>query len=328
MALIHNKSYGGSIRGEFEELGTGFDFESLRNVVSDLQYLKENGIYEEFFYIFKSWEDPISVLTSMYKKLPSVSSLLTRAMSNNLTPEKSNVFSGSIDYFSFYHFYMFLEWVYSMNLGRYLQEEDVKAIFSSDIMERIISGMEDFDRINPPNKFDDRFFHDIKEVRWTDKHTEKFFDNLHELLTSKSFNDIENREASFKRELKRIVKFLAVCSTVNKEKIYITTTDIITAYRTLFKIIRTDIRDLVNKNEYKGLLICPMCNGYYNLGEDETPDDFIHCSCGGTLTYVQSLEEVNYCEETFKEPGIDKKSLILGAVTSITFATVLLYSFK
>lgn len=328
MTIAYNKSYGKSIRGELEDLGIGFDFESVRSVILDLQHLRDNGIYSEFFYIFKNWEDPINILTSMYNKLPSISSLLTGAMSNNLTPEKSNVFSGSIDYFSFYNFYRFLECVYSMNLGRYLQEEDVKAIFSSDILEKIILGMENFDRVNSTKSFDDRFFHHIKEVKWTDKHTEKFFDNLHDLLASKSFNEIGTREASFKRELKRLVKFLAVCSAVNKERIYITTTDILTAYKTLFKIIRTDISNFVNKKEYKGLLICPMCNGYYNLEEDETPDDFVQCSCGGTLNYVQSLEEVNYYGNTFKEQKIDKKNLIVGAVTSLSIAMILIWSFK
>jgi len=328
MALAYNKRYGRSLKGELENLGVGFDFGGVRNLISDIQYLKEYGIYDEFFYIFKNWEDPINVLTGAYKKLPSISPLLTKAISKGLTPEESNVFSGSVDYFSFYHFYRFLEWIYSMNLGRYLQEEDVKAVFSSDILEKIILGLENFDRVQSTRKFDNHFFQNIKEVEWTDKYTERFFDKLHDLLTSKSFNEIGNREASFKREMKRIVKFLAVCSTINKERIYITTTDIIIAYKTLFKIIRTDITDLVNKKAYKGLLVCPMCNGYYRLEEDETPDDFSQCSCGGTLTYVQSLEEVNYHGDAFKEQKIDKKSLIIGAGISLTLAMILINSLK
>lgn len=325
MALMHNNSHFRSIRGELEDLGTGFDFESVRNVISDLGHLKNNGIYEEFFYVYKNWEDPISVLTSAYNRLPFVSPLLQQAMSNNLTPEKSNIFSGAVDYFSLQQFYRFLECVYSMNLGRYLLEEDVKAIFSSDILEKIILGMENFDRIDSINNFDSGFFQDIKEVKWTDKYTERFFDKLHDLLTSKCFNEIGNREASLKRELKRIAKFLAVCSTVNKKKMYITTVDIVAAYKTIFKIIRTDISPLVNKNEYNGLLICLKCNGYYSLEENEIPDDFTHCGCGSPLTYVQSLEEAGHYGKTFKESKISKKSLAAGTLTSLAIALVLMH---
>ncbi|MEN6292957.1 MAG: hypothetical protein ABFC34_17815 [Methanobacterium sp.] len=323
MALVYNKGYVRSIRGELEDLGTGFDFESVRNVILDLGYLKNKGIYEEFFDIYKNWEDPISVLTSAYNRLPSTSSLLQRAMSNNLTPEKSNIFSGSVDYFSLHQFYQFLEKVYSMNLGRQLQEEDVKAIFSSNILEKIILGLENFDRVNSTNNFDDSFFHDIKEVKWTDKHTERFFDKLHDLLISKSFNEIGSIEITFKRELKRIAKFLAVCSTVNKNKTYITTIDVINAYKTIFKIIKTDISPMVNKKEYKGFLICSKCNGYYSLEDDEIPDDFTHCRCGGTITYVPSLEKAAYYGKTFKIRTINKK-LIAGTLTSLAVAIILI----
>lgn len=322
--MAYNKSHVKSIRGELEDLGTGFDFESVRNVILDLRYLKNNGIYEEFFDIYKRWEEPINVLTSTYDRLPFTSSLLRQAMSNNLTPEKSNIFSGSVDYFSFHNFYRFLERVYSMNLGRQLQAEDVKAIFSSDILEKIILGLENFDRVNSTNNLDDSFFHDIKEVKWTDKHTERFFDKLHDLMTSKIFKEIGTREIAFKREFKGIVKFLAVCSTVSKKNRYITTIDVITAYKTIFKIIKTDITPLVNKREYKGLLICSKCNGYYSLEDDEIPDDFTYCRCGGTLIYVQSLEETAYYEKNFKERIINKKSLIAGALTSLAIAIILI----
>jgi hypothetical protein len=319
MTLRHNKRYGRSIRGEFKDLGTGFDFEGVKDIVSDLQYLKENGVYGELFNTFKNWEEPINISNSTHKELQAISPLLTRVMSNNLTPERGNIFSGSIDYFSFYRFYRFLEWVYSINLGRSLQEEDVKAIFSSDILEKIILGLENFPNV-PATGLNDDFFHHINEVEWTDKHAERFFDKLHDLLASKSFDDIENREISFKRELKRIVKFLVVCSTVSKGKTYITTIEVISAYKTLFKIIGTDITDLVNKKEYNGLLTCPVCNGYYSLEEDETPHDFVRCSCGGALTYTQSLDDMKHYVKTFKELVIDKKGLIAGAITSLTFA--------
>ena len=102
MVLGNNKRYNGSIRGEFEELGVGFDFESVKDLILDLNYLKDNGIYDELFNIFKNWEDPINASARTHKELQSISPLLTQSVSNNLTPENSNIFSSYIDYYSFW----------------------------------------------------------------------------------------------------------------------------------------------------------------------------------------------------------------------------------
>jgi len=322
MSLKYKKSYDRSIIKELDELGVGYNFNDVKGIISDLQYLLDNGIYDRFFYIFKNWEDPINVSASMHEELQPISPLLTRAVSNGLTPEKGNIFSGSIDYFSFYNFYRFLEWVYSMNLKRYLRKEDVKAIFSSDILEKIILGLENFELVHFTNHFNDSFFNLLKEVKWIDKHTESFFDKLHDLLASKSFDEVGSRERSFQRELKRVVKLLAACNTIDEERIYMTTKDIVIAYKTIFKIIGTNITDLVNKEAYKGLLSCPKCNSQYYLKEDEIPDDFDYCSCGGTFIYTSSLEEAKHYMGTFKESGIDKKSLIVGVITSLALAFI------
>jgi len=322
MSLKYNSGYDKSITKELDDLGFSFNFNDIRGIISDLQYLLDNGIYGRFFYIFEHWEDPINVSTSMHEELQPISPLLTRAVSNGLTPEKGNIFSGSIDYFSFYNLYRFLEWVYSMNLRRYLRKEDVKAIFSSDILEKIILGLENFDQVYFTDHFNDSFFSILKEVKWIDKNTESFFDKLHNLLASKSFDEIGSRELSYQRELKRIVKLLAACNTIDEERIYMTTKDIIIAYKTIFKIVGTNITNLVNKKAYTGLLSCPKCNKQYHLKEDETPDDFDYCSCGGTFIYTTSLEEAKHYLGTFKEPKIDKKGLIAGVITSLALVMI------
>lgn len=35
-------------------------------------------------------------------------------------------------------------------------------------------------------------------------------------------------------------------------------------------------------------LICDNCNGYYELEDDESPDDFDNCHCGGNLKYIEN----------------------------------------
>lgn len=326
---IRNYQGYGRLNGELSVLGTGFDFQGVLNLISDLENLKSNGNFDELFYVFRNWKRPISISTESNEKLQSISPLLTKLISSGLTPEKSNVFSGSIDYFSFYNFYLFLEWIYALNLRRCLYDEDIEAIFSSDILEKILLKLERFDKEENKLQLNDDFFHLIREVKWTDKYVEGFHDKIHDILMSKCFSEIEDREISFKRELKRMAKLLAVCSTIHKERIHITTSDVIFAYKTLFKIMRTDMTNLVNKKAYKGILTCHECNGYYYLQEDETPDDFIYCSCGSTLMYVKSIEKVEFHHELLQEVDeslkglmIDEKGLIAGVTTSLAIAVI------
>ena len=40
-----------------------------------------------------------------------------------------------------------------------------------------------------------------------------------------------------------------------------------------------------------GYVICEKCGGYYELEEGESPEDFAACNCGGTLSYVESIQK-------------------------------------
>lgn len=37
----------------------------------------------------------------------------------------------------------------------------------------------------------------------------------------------------------------------------------------------------------KGYLVCTQCKGYYELQENESPEDFDKCECGGSLKYYK-----------------------------------------
>ena len=40
-----------------------------------------------------------------------------------------------------------------------------------------------------------------------------------------------------------------------------------------------------------GYVICEKCGGYYELEEGESLEDFEACNCGGTLSYVESIQK-------------------------------------
>ena len=47
--------------------------------------------------------------------------------------------------------------------------------------------------------------------------------------------------------------------------------------------------NLSSKKEKSGYLICEKCNGYYELQEGESPEDFESCECGGNLKFTREL---------------------------------------
>lgn len=56
---------------------------------------------------------------------------------------------------------------------------------------------------------------------------------------------------------------------------------------------REENRDSIQlSNESAGYLVCSGCNGFYELQEDETPEDFDKCECGSPLVYYKTGEEL------------------------------------
>ena len=84
-------------------------------------------------------------------------------------------------------------------------------------------------------------------------------------------------------------------------------------------------------------LVCKKCNGYYEIKEGESPEDFAHCQCGGELKYIETLEELNYYnlsrsnndEGSKKASSINKTKLgLIGTVMICLVVAGLFYSFS
>ena len=61
-------------------------------------------------------------------------------------------------------------------------------------------------------------------------------------------------------------------------------------------------RDIENDSlkpvENLGFMVCDLCNGTYELDEEESPEDFDKCQCGGNLYHISNLEELNDLKKT------------------------------
>jgi hypothetical protein len=74
-----------------------------------------------------------------------------------------------------------------------------------------------------------------------------------------------------------------------------------------------------------GYLVCEKCEGYYELKEGESPEDFSDkCECGGKLEYVETIEGSKNYDVNEGVSNIDNnlekiklKSVSIGAISSL-----------
>lgn len=109
------------------------------------------------------------------------------------------------------------------------------------------------------------------------------------------FNKLHGiKEASFDVRQEEVLLFLAGCSALKNDRDEITIEDVLNGYKTLFKIIKTDLTKIIcekPENEHKtGFLVCSGCNNYYQLQPGESPADFSDtCECGGKLKFKANI---------------------------------------
>lgn len=210
----------------------------------DLNFLVDSGYYINLFDVYSNWEEPVPLDSEFTHEIACESELLVVGVAN-LKNIPISFLSDLIDYNTFIFFLPFLEWIYSMNLGRQLIPDDVRRLFASDLAERIIFALEDFDTTNETFKVTPEFFQELREAKWDNKETKKIFKELDNILSLFAFEHYGFRESSFKTKQEWVVLFLAGCSAVKENRDKIIIEDVLMAYKTLFKIIGTDISKLI-----------------------------------------------------------------------------------
>ncbi len=229
---------------ELKKLKEKFPNEDIDSFMVQLKELVDSGIYSNLFNVYLGWEEPVPLTSSDTGDIAIESPLLVLAY-ENLNPKPGIFSSDLINYNKFYYFFPFLEWVYSMNLERQLTSKEVIRLFKSSIGEKIVFNLECFDRIDVKPDIEPEFFQKICKIRWKDKKTKDLYSRLERTLRFFGFEEYGLKEAPFNVKQMEIILFLAGCSAVKEERDVIITKDIFTAFRTLFKIIKTDISKLI-----------------------------------------------------------------------------------
>jgi len=219
--------------------------ELLDDLMADLRFMIDSSYYDNLFKVYNNWEEPVPLLSDMSKKIAAKNSLLIFAH-ENLRNIPIKFLSDLIDYDTFYFFFPFLEWVYSMYLGRQLKFEDVEKLLSSNLAEKIVFKLEDFDKVEEIQQATPEFFQKLRKLKWENRKTKKVYRELDKIVSLFVFKDYSFAESSFNIRQARVILFLAGCNAVKEKRDRIITDDVFSSYKTFFKIIRTDISKIID----------------------------------------------------------------------------------
>lgn len=218
----------------------------LEEIVDDLMEISNSELYWKYFQAFQmegkinapGWE-----LTEEEKK----NILLINMAYENLSKPTIRIpsFVDLIDFLAFYVMYRIFEDIYYIYKGSKKNHTDSVKILYGKLDERVIFGMDQFDTIQELPEPTPEYFQQLKKVDWKDKKTKKFYKGLNEIMSDNFIEKRRTPQAKFAATEETFILFLSACNAVNNNRIKIEQTDIITAYKTYFKLLKTDITKLM-----------------------------------------------------------------------------------
>lgn len=278
--------------------------EGLEDMLSEIEDLSKTRVYNKL--IKTTINDQIVPGTRSYTLEEATRVRILKLARDNLriSDPLTRLFSSSNIYPKFVvTIYTFIGSIYYINIGRQTNWDDSLNILFSGLDERLIFALDDFDTVN----FDDlpkptpEFFQELRKVRWNKK-AKKLYDKLtalmHEIMDLVlDYPGLTEWPSTYRSTEDLFIHLLAGCSAVNDGRLEIEAGDVVMAYRTFFKLIKTDVTKykaiperVQGMKEYGGCLVCQDCGGYYQLQPGEFPEDFDRCQCGGKLEYYDDID--------------------------------------
>jgi hypothetical protein len=135
--------------------------------------------------------------------------------------------------------YKFCEYFYYMNKNNPLNFEDMQNIYYSDLVAQVILSLDNFDdnQVQTESKID--FFENLNEGKW-EKESKELYGNIDRLLSDLS-NLLDYSWDSFGADENMFVSFLCFCSAASDDRVLVSESDVIRAYKTYFKLLMTDV---------------------------------------------------------------------------------------
>lgn len=293
----------------------GCDVEGLDEVLIEIRDLKESGLYVELVDAFREENNTSKDRVFTVEELLQVRILKLA----DVYLRHGNLIDNMIlrSFLTAKHFisiYSFIEFTYCVFIKKPTSFDDALNIFFSRLDERLILALDRFDQVSleelPEPNAD--YFKALKKLKWKNKNAKEIYNKLMDLMFEVmyfvlDYPDLSERIgklSTYRSTEDLFILTLASCNAVNNSRLKVEAKDIVIAYKTLFKLIKTDVTqykaipeliqgiDGYNRPaEDNGYLVCKECNGHYKLESGESPDDFDRCHCGGELEYVENIEK-------------------------------------
>jgi hypothetical protein len=103
-----------------------------------------------------------------------------------------------INFPDFYFLYKFMEATYFLDLGQFLEKEDIKNLYLSGLDENIIFKLDSFEEISENPEITSEFFFKLKQLKWENKKSKQFFKqlNLVRINTIYDFTELSDLDYS------------------------------------------------------------------------------------------------------------------------------------
>lgn len=285
------------------------DIKGIGLILNEMDSLKESMVYEKMYdgsvlgkKIFSSDAQLIENEKNQSNHLMAIGFKELGKFPFYMPP-----FSSLISFANLNALYSLLVLIYYAHANKKLGCEDLRNVYLSGLDHRIIHALNKFDENPNVPKTDKEYLIALKNLRWENSNTKKLLKKLNyvkSLIGQDRFR--LTYQIGIQRAEDKFMLFIAGCSAVNDERTEINEEDIIKAYQTYFKLIKTDItkykatlvadtKKNINNTD-NGYLVCEKCNGYYKLQEGEFPEDFDLCQCGNKLRYYENISEFENTE--------------------------------
>lgn len=286
-----------------------YDVTGLDEVLSQIKELSESELYVKIINVVPTDRRAPGTKKGTFKEGSQVRLLNAARGVLSFGGLWTNLFANSlISLRDLSLLHVYIESVYCINKRKLNKWNDYLNIYFSGLDEKIIFTLDQFDKEKIGNipEPTPEYFQSLKRVRWNKK-AKELYDNLEELmeeitsfvLNYPNLTHYVKNVSEYKAIEELFIQLLAGCSAVNNGRLEIEAEDVIIAYKTLFKLIKTDVTKykaiperIHGLSRHDEFLVCQKCGGYYQLEPGESMDDFeCLCNCGGRLEYKTTLED-------------------------------------
>jgi len=206
--------------------------------------------------------------------------------------------SSFLEYIKFQQIYFVLERLYFLKIGHRLGFHDLLNVYFSGLDERLTFALDKFDQTVQLPESTANFFKKMDQLNYPEKEPHNFFHQSRMMIRT-ALTLVYGKYGYFATKEEDFLEYLAGCSAIKSGKNIIVIDDFITAYKTYYKLLKTDVTQykcqkelFYGEKENKGYMVCEKCGGYYKLQPGESPDDFSDtCECGGELEFKRLLME-------------------------------------